>query len=261
MHNTLPLSRPLVIRLQSEWNAMRSRPSLLRRAAVWGVTDTLDSLDDLLIATGFRVSRPAPGAAAATDLDHDPDIAMGRLLVVARTDELAARVVLQRLLPGLLSVARRWPSHRRGGSETAFDDLIGVAWGVIREFPLERRPHHLVANLLRDCEYRAFVRSDRRLLVHEPTAPHLLDLGHDQRGTSGLMEPLHELLEIAAQAATLTADDRVLLGLLLSGRSTIEVADALSVSERTVRTYRAAMVERLREAVEVCPAAVVQAAA
>lgn len=256
MHINVPRSstRPLVECLRAEWSTLRTRPSVLRRVAEWKISGPVASLDDLLVGIGYRAERrPAHRqlvdhlTSAEESAAHD-ELTLA-LLRVARVDDLAARIVLQRLLPGLLACARRWPARRQGGSVEAFDELVAAAWVAIREFPFERRRHHVVASLLRDCEYRAFIRSSRRLLVHEFVEPHVLDVPcAEASGT----EPLHELLELvreAAAVATITDHDRELLGLILSGRTTLEVAAQLGVCERTVRTHRAAMVERLRQVV------------
>ncbi|MEI7546747.1 MAG: LuxR C-terminal-related transcriptional regulator [Actinomycetota bacterium] len=236
--------RPLAVRLDREWQALCDRPAVMRRARAWGIASEFHSLDELVAATGRR---PSAGCIAAEPADPVDQVAanalVARLLLIARTDDLAARVVLQRLLPGLLAAARRW--QRRNGSATdAFDELVAAAWAVIREFPVERRPQHLVSNLLRDSEYHAFVRARRRLLVHEPVATDRLD-GPEHPAP---VEPLGELIEVVACTPSLSAHDRRLLSLLLSGRTTLEVAAALQISERTVRAHRDSMVGRMRQA-------------
>lgn len=244
------INRPLFARLQREWQAITQRPAVLHRASGWGLGVPFHSLDDIVMATGFcvRTGRDQPDvadAAAPAPADHHAaNAVLARLLVSARTDDVAARVVLQRLLPGLVGRARRWGAHRAGGSFDAFDELLSAAWMVIREFPVERRPHHLAANLLRDSEARAFGRSVRRLLVHELTEPNRLDLPVELAPT----EPADELAEVVACAGALSEHDLRLLELLVQGLSQAEMAALLSVSERTVRNHRDAMVHRLRSA-------------
>ena len=87
-----------------------------------------------------------------------------RLVEIARTDELASRVVLQRVLPGLLAVVRR---RRRPGRDGSFEELIGAAWLAIRSCRTDRRPPHVAANLVRDAAYRAFIAPGRRLSATE----------------------------------------------------------------------------------------------
>ncbi len=210
-------------------------------------------LDDIVAATGFWASREARIAAAETgaaDADGsagcDGDAVLAQLLIAARTDELAARVTLQRLLPGLTSRARRW-AHRPDGSPEALDELVSAAWSVIRTFPVEARGTHLAARLLRDAEYQAFVRPSRRRGVQEPTEPALLDL---PAPTESSVDPLQELADLVAlaRARSLPERDLAMVQLLVHGLSMAEVAAALKVSLRSVTTHRDSMVRRLREA-------------
>lgn len=233
-------------RLEREWVALRGRPSVLRRAAGWGLGITFCSLDDIVVASGYCASSaqrdvvPGRDTAAAALAANE---VLRRLLLAARTDDLAGRVVLQRLVPGLAGRAYRWGERRDGGSADAFDELVSALWTVIRDFPVERRPHHLAANLLRDSEYRVFVRASRRRLVHELTDPHLFDLPIP---APEVVEPADELAEVIAGARALTDDERLLVELLAQGRSPKEVASALHISERTVRNHRDVVVHRLR---------------
>ena len=97
-------------------------------------------LDDVLAACGFGVAHTA-----------SRNEALARLVTIARQDDLAARVVVQRLLPGLLGIARR----RRAFEREAFDELLGAAWLTIRQARTAGR-EHLAAGLVRDAAYRAF---------------------------------------------------------------------------------------------------------
>jgi RNA polymerase sigma factor (sigma-70 family) len=258
MQSRLPhvINRPLLARLDREWQAIAHRPAVVRRAQCWSLGVRFGCLDELVAATGATSGRsaahlaaivagpvPARPDGAGDELSHDDVLA--RLVVVARRDDIAARVVLQRLLPGLVSAARRWGGHREGGSGDAFDELLSAAWAVIREFPVERHTQHIAARMLRDSEYQAFGRARRRLLVHELVEPHLLDVPVEP----AITEPMFELLEIIAQAGSLPAADRRLLALLAEGTPQADVAQLLEVSERTVRNHRDAMLHRLRSLV------------
>ena len=251
MNTSLPLysTRPLLMRLNSEWELLRERPSVVRRAHGWSLGLQFDNLDQIVAATDYWAS-PAARAAATpgAHVSTAGNEVVARLLAAARCDEVAARVVLQRLLPGLISRSRCWGPRRAGGSTEAFDELVSAAWAVIREFPFERRPRHLVANLLRDSEYSAFQRTSRRMLVHEFTEPRALDTAVEYQAA---IEPLLVLADLIAEARprALTDHDVQVLTLLASGVSPAEAAKALHVSDRTLRYHRAAAVGRLRDAV------------
>ncbi len=238
----------LLVRLHREWQALSFRPAVLRRAAGWGIGVPFSSLDGLVAATGYYATseaREAALAAGETDLAAAETV-LARLLVVARTDDLAARVVLQRLLPGLSARARCWQSSRRGGSAEALDELLSTAWLVIRDFPVERRPLHLAANLLRDTEYHAFVKPTRRRWEADSVAPGTLDVPVE---VAPEVEPIAELAEVVAAGRRLLSErDMELVRLLVHGRSTGEVAAAMKVSVRTVSNHRDSVVHRLRQA-------------
>lgn len=252
MNTSLPLysNRPLLVRLQSEWQLLRERPTVLRRARSWSLGVPFDNLDELIAATDYWPSPAERAAAASTNASGagTGNEVVARLLAAARDDQVAARIVLQRLLPGLIARSRCWGPRRAGGSPEAFDELVSAAWTVIKEFPFERRPRHLIANLLRDSEYVAFRRASRRTLVHEFTEPRSLDTAVEYQAE---IEPMLELADIIAQARShsLTDHDLSLLTLLANGASSAEAAQKLQISERTLRYHRDAAIGRLREAV------------
>jgi DNA-binding CsgD family transcriptional regulator len=238
------INRSLLARLDREWHALNHRPAVLHRVAGWGLGIDFNSLDDVVVAAGYwtnvaqRQCAGGEGSAAANEV-------LRRLLLAARTDDVAARVALQRVLPGVMTAARRWGAHRAGGSVDAFDEMLSATWMAIREFPVESRSGHLAAGILRAGEYRAFQQQNRRMMVHEPTAPNLLDLAVEPLVTVDVADELAELLATAEQ---LTEYDLQLLELLASGCTAIQISQALKISERTVRNHRDSIVVRLRSA-------------
>ncbi|MFZ9627825.1 MAG: hypothetical protein ACO3C1_00575 [Ilumatobacteraceae bacterium] len=155
----------LMGRLAADWAAMSRRPTVVRRARSWSLGVEFSDLDDLLRHAGFR--QQTVGLDDSQDAERAADDVLGRLVLAARHDELAARVVLQRLLPGLSAAARRWSGDRRGGSTDAFGEIVSAAWVVIRAYPVERRPGRFAAKLLRDAEHQAFVKATRRRWTSE----------------------------------------------------------------------------------------------
>jgi len=246
MNQRLPLviNRSLLSRLEREWQAINRRPAVLRRAAGWGLGIEFASLDEVVAASGFRSHSDEDGCVTGTSSAAANEV-LRRLLAAARTDDVAVRVVLQRLLPGVVATARRWGAHRHGGSMDAFDEMLSATWMVIREFPTERRSRHLAASVLRASEYRAFQRVNRRMMVHELTAPNLLDLPVE---TVVTLDVADELAEVVAGASSLTEHELQLIELLVLGCTPAEMAQRLHISVRTVRNHRDAVVHRLREA-------------
>lgn len=238
---TLPNHRYVLTRLQHEWNLLSCRRSAVRRATAWKLTPrVLGSLDELLALTGL-------GAAPA---DASSDETMRRLVALARHDDLAARVVLQRMLPGLSACARR-NSASFDARLDALDELLSEAWGVIRSFPIEHRDRYVIKNLLRDCEYRAFLKARRRMLIHELTDPAHLDLAIEPDDSAG--EPLATIVDLLcrARAAGMSDADVAVVTTLLNTSTVQQAAAALRVTERTVRNRRQVAVRQLRALADV----------
>ena len=237
---TPPNDRYLLTRLQREWNVLSYRRSVVRRASAWRLTPrVLVSLDDLLVLTGL-----GPGPA-----DPASDDTLRRLVVLARHDDLAARVVLQRMLPGLSACANR-NSHSFETRLDAFDELLSEAWTVIRSFPIERRDRYVIKNLLKDCEYRAFLKARRRMVVHELTDPAHFDATVDPDTTA---EPLTTLVDLLgrARAAGMSDEDLAVVAVLLNSATVKQAAETLRVTDRTIRNRRQAVVRQLQVLAEV----------
>ncbi|HEY0518194.1 MAG TPA: hypothetical protein VGC84_01785 [Ilumatobacteraceae bacterium] len=233
---SLPNHRYLLSRLQREWNVLRCRRSVLVRASAWQLTKApLTSLDELLVLTGLG-SGPVPAAS---------DDIMRRLVTSARVDDLAARVVLQRMLPGLSACAKRNSSSFESQLD-ALDELVSEAWTVIKTFPIERRDRYVIKNLLTDCEYHAFLKLRRRMLVQVVTDPVHLDRTVEIDDTE--TEPIMTIVRLlrAAQASGEDNADMEVVVALLNASTVKQAAAALGVTDRTVRNRRDVAVRRLQ---------------
>lgn len=253
-----PGRRHVADRLNDEWARHCADPDVAGRVRAWPAPlgGPAMSLPDVLDHCG---------GDRDVDLDR-ADAALAALVALARTDDLAARTVLQRIVPGLVGVARRRQHH--GGLQQAFDDAVATAWLVIRTYPIERRPRRVAAGLCRDTEYQAFVRPHRLRSADE--RPHgMLHLDRAGRSTTpdrpgarrvrgahagpGVMrafvpaaaEEVRALLVDAALAGIDPASLALVVRLHLEGCHPRLVADELAVSERTVRNRRDAVVRRL----------------
>ena len=152
----------LSLHLEIEWRALHARPDAVDRARSWGVTDVaFTDLDELLRLAGFGATSTASGNEV-----------LRRLARLGRHDELAARVVLQRVLPGLLAAVAR----RRRSPDGAFEELVGAAWVTIRASRTPWDHEQVAANIVRDAAYRAFTAPFRRRSASEIAVdPHTLD--------------------------------------------------------------------------------------
>ena len=226
-----PPDRRLGQRLDREWSQLRSRPAALRRAAGWAIVEgPLHDLDQVLVAIGYEVAWTPANEAA-----------MRRLVVQAADDELAARVVIQRVLPGLLAVVRR----RSGRPDEVLDELIGAAWIAVRTFNPSRRARCVAAALIADADYRAFRLVWRRASSSErPT-----DVLPDRLDDTEIESPRQLLASLFAQAvaAGVPAADLDLMRRIVDETPTEELARSLNVTARTVRNRRDRITGRLRE--------------
>lgn len=97
-------------------------------------------------ARGWASRRPCLAghdsvATLVTDGRARDDAVLGALLQECRSgDDLAGRVVLQALLPGMVRMAGRDRS-------ADLSDYVGQLWCRIRTYPLERRPRRIANNL------------------------------------------------------------------------------------------------------------------
>ena len=171
---------------------------------------------------------------------------MLRRLVVAAADEpLAARIVLQRLLPGLLAIVRR--EQQRDRDVDAFDLLAAEAWMAIvtyrrrstadghRRTTAQRRP----SPSIHDAAAPAGAQPARRLVP-----PARLDQPRDaQPGSS--FEELTIVLREARHDGLADADLAALCDYLAGTRAN-ELAAQRKVSPRTMRNRRQRAVDRVR---------------
>lgn len=229
-------SRTAASRLIEEWQSLAEAPSSLRRVDAWGIPGgPVGHLDELLVRAGF-------GTHAH---DADGDRVLWLLVRRATHDDLAARVVLQRILPPLLAIARRRGRIVRGGVEAALDEVLAAAWGVIRDYPWHRRRDKVAANLVRDSEYAAFVRDARRGPRTVALAP---GLAATLAAPDHVDDPGVVLARLIAEGrrAGLAREDVDVLRALARGESTERTAARLGVSVRTARSRRAQAISELR---------------
>jgi len=237
----------MATRLATEWQRMARQTHNIRRANAWNLEGPeVTHLSEILTRCGFD----------RTGDDQHFDDYLSRLVVVAQTDDLATRIVFQRILPGLIATAVRRSPTIPTGLVGAFDSIVSAAWVTIRCFPIERRPHRVAANLLMDIEYQAFVR-DSRLKMHRsedhrsPSAMLGLEFGLFRQGdmesdpvseSAGIEILLHEL----ASAGLLPREIHMLRAISLNFNS-VEIAPVLNIAPRTARNRRERVITKARK--------------
>ncbi len=244
-------NRHLLRRLDGEWIQLCHRHARVGAVASWGVPGEPLRLSDALILAGYRPNdeqRNLYADAPSAEIDDEAvDVAMIALLRAAKTDQLAARTVLQRILPGLAAIARRKGYNVMHQAEL-LDDLVANAWTVILRYPVERRPARVIANLLLDSSFETFVRPVR--LKRSSEVPRSHDMFADA-ACAPAVDPLEEFVELMheVQACGVSPADVSFLCRLISDGGVSEMARQQQVTERTIRNHRTAVVYRVRQAV------------
>jgi hypothetical protein len=128
----------VLIALDSEWRTLSTGRCARRTLIRWSRSHpALTGLADF---------------AALLERRRDPVVAndvLAALAALAPDDELAARVLLQAMIPGLVRLAQTagWDDP------SAIDELVSLAWERIRTYPMSRNGS-VAANVLWDCRKR-----------------------------------------------------------------------------------------------------------
>jgi hypothetical protein len=232
-------SAPLVRKLVTEWGTISAQPRTLRTINRWDLPGgPINHLDEVLLRAGYGIDTSYENC----------DAFLFALVKRAAHDERAARIVLQRILPPLIAIAGRRGHIVHGGFNAAFNEILGQAWILIRQYPVDRRPAKIASNLVRDTEYFAFVRNNRlkRLEVESWTDD------ADEKFVSDdeeVIEPNVELALIihdAVKRGIRTAPLHLIVR-LSSGETLEDIAAEAGVCVRTVRTWRRKAIIELRE--------------
>jgi hypothetical protein len=241
----LPLRPSIAHRLNLEWARIaRDRKSIARMAS-WPVPALASYRSP---AEVLRALEPNSGLSR-----DEADALLGQIVMIAQRDALAARIVLQRLIPPLVVAAVRRTRGRPDHRQAMFDDLVASAWMVIRSYPLERRPIKIAVNILRDAEYQTCVRPARLRQAGEvptaiaPDSPELgsCELDGTPCGRAAAAAEVDEVLVLGARAGLDPTDLAMVAEVHLFGRPVKDVANGFHVSTRTVRNRRAAVTVHL----------------
>lgn len=178
--------------LDDEWKYLATSADAARALARWAADPALEGFADLhaVIDESQRRGRPV-----------ESDRILLALLRRAPSDPVAARTVLQALMPGLKSLMANY--QLTGAPEEVSTAVIEAAFERIKSYPCDRRPARVAANLLNDTRqvlWRA-ARKERRLrLVTEPLNE--ADLEHVAHHRTEEC-PTDELVGLVAEAVRL----------------------------------------------------------
>jgi hypothetical protein len=225
--------------LDREWQRLaRDRAAARRLADVCAVAGGAGSLAEL--ERYVRGAGPADADAVLLALVTRVVDGAG-----ARGDELAARVLLQLLLPGTRNLARRW--WALGDHDERAAAAVAAVYHRIRRYPLARRPGRIAANVLLDA-----ARDLRRAV---PTRGATVPGDGDRRGAGGPVDdasPAHAAVELASVLTDAVEggildlrDARLIAQSRIGGQRVADLAVRQNVGSRTLWDRRQRAERRL----------------
>ena len=229
-------------RLDAEWDRLRTSRRSLAAVGAWADRRRSGCLADAVAGIG--------------DLDEliaairtgDEDALLAELIDLARTEQLAGRIVVQRILPGLTAGSRRYRDYSDGTDPV--EVVVASAWIALRQFDTDRRCRHVAASLISDAVFQAFRRPLRRRSASEtPRSP-----DHFMRESSCSIAE-HPFVELAgvireARLAGVPDHDLQLIRELAAAEPPAVVASSRQVTSRTIRNHRHRAVDRIRAALD-----------
>jgi DNA-directed RNA polymerase specialized sigma24 family protein len=172
------------------------------------------------------------------------DAVLLALLVRARFEPLAGRVVLEAIRPGLLGLLVRL-RRRDAARDEAQAVMLAAAWRRIRGYPIERRPKRVAANLLLDTlhdttrELGSLAREASRVLARDASAL-------EQEAPAEVDGDVDALLDGAVLAGALSRSEaELILASRIDGVSLRELASAAGASYNTIKLRRQRAERRL----------------
>lgn len=249
---THDLSRPLrhvdpFGALVIDWQATTARGATRRAIVAWSAKSPALAGFASAAAVVDTVNRPGEPERSCALLSE--------LLIIAVDDELAARAVLQAIIPGLRRAARnRWTKAAAGGpwrtEHELAADAISAAWQAIRRHSGQRhqRPAALIIRRVETA-----LRQDHRRWCHHPEAvlplSDIPEASLPQEEAYSAEECPVRLIADAARTGIIDRTDAALvLAVGVAGYTTVEAATALGVPSRftAARRLRNARLTMLR---------------
>ena len=237
-HGTHASRRPghgidVVAALEREWEAL-AMTTLSGRLRRWSQREPR--------LAAFSTASELLGSLRRLRGDHDAENAiLAALLREARTDPLAARVVLQALLPGLKRLAGRL-LHTAAERDELWSLLLAHGWERIRSYPLERRPRRIAANLLLDTAHATLA----TLAAERSSRAQSCELEATPAEPVAAVDEVEVVLARAVRAGALSREEAVLiLETRIEGVSLASLAGDGQVAYEALRKRRRRAERRL----------------
>jgi hypothetical protein len=220
--------------LDREWARLRDSRAAARRLAA--VCEAAGGARTLAEVEGYVRS------AGAAEADR---ILVALVTASVNGCSLASRVLLQLLLPGTRSLARRW--WALGDHDERAAAAVMAVYNRIRTYPLATRPARVAANILMDAAGELRRAVPRFVLLATETA----DAGRREPivpATAHAAVELAEILRDAVAAGIVAADDAVIIARSrIGGDRVADLAAGRGLRPRTIWDRRQRAERALRD--------------
>jgi DNA-directed RNA polymerase specialized sigma24 family protein len=213
--------------LDEEWARITRSPAAGERLAEWTESSpVLAGLGDLDAVVQHANRR---GQA------HESDRILFALAQRAGADDLAARTLLQAVMPGMRWLARRYHHVASAAGEDPPSLVIALTYERIRTYPFGRRPSRIAANVLFDTRQRL----QRGVGRPGPAIVALESLPFEPADVDESSDESCELLDHAVAQRVIAADDAELIAMTRLGDLPVaELAADLGCPAQTLRRRR-----------------------
>lgn len=231
------MSSSLFRSLDHDWchraSGSRSRQALRRWAEDQPVFGLFIDLDQMLLHV-HRRGHPAVS-----------DRVLAALAKLAPSDDVAARALLQAMLPGLKALTHSFAWW--GDPEETAAAVVAACWERIRTYPIERRPRRIAANILLDTRQRV-IRQHHRA-INDTDQLGVEELMSDQGGIHPAVELLGHVADAMRHGCLEHDDARLIVLTRLADVPISELASAGGLGAETIRRRRRVAEARLGAAV------------
>ncbi len=173
------------------------------------------------------------------------DRVLAALARIAPCDDLAARALLQAMLPGLKALTHSFGWCNDPEEMTAA--VVAACWERIRTYPIERRPRRIAANILLDTRQRVIRQHNRT--TSEAEEIRFEEVMPDPCGIHPAMELLGHVGEALRQGCLQRDEARLILLTRLADVHISEFAIVGGLGAETIRRRRRVAEARLGAAV------------
>lgn len=232
----------LASRLEGEWAGLAGSPLMRRAVAGWSAQAPALFGD---VVDGEQLRALVHDRSDPTRADAVLGVLVREAAIDGGDDPLAARVVLQLLLPGLVCLQRRLAWMVADGLVEDVEELDAATSaalaGLIRRYPWRRRPTKVAANLLLDTQMT--VRGSYRHAA--PTVPEglqpalcvVVDEGQDPAAAAA-GELLEVLVWAVRERVVSAADVMLITRTQVEGEPLTAVASELGVRVKSLARRR-----------------------